>query len=117
MSVLESTHLRDLLRVRDNNNEDDGRDSLAGLTLAAVLGCETSSSTIEHRPRILRIPTFANGRSTNSSENSPWNEGGGIESVSRSTGNSISLAESLAREREEQRPAREEVGSNLIENR
>lgn len=42
MSVLESSHLRDLLRVRES--EDDGRDSLAGLTLAAVLGCEEVNS-------------------------------------------------------------------------
>ncbi|PIA36087.1 hypothetical protein AQUCO_03400174v1 [Aquilegia coerulea] len=42
MSVLEHSNLRDLLRVRDN--EDDGRDALAGLTLAAVLGCETANS-------------------------------------------------------------------------
>ncbi|KAF5183811.1 RING/U-box superfamily protein [Thalictrum thalictroides] len=45
MSVLDHSNLRDLLRVRDN--EDDGRDSLAGLTLAAVLGCE---ATISRRP-------------------------------------------------------------------
>lgn len=37
--MLESSHLRDLLRVRES--EDDGRDALAGLTLAAVLGCES----------------------------------------------------------------------------
>ncbi|XP_010241393.1 PREDICTED: uncharacterized protein LOC104586010 [Nelumbo nucifera] len=37
MAVLDKSNLRDLLRVRD---EDDGRSALAGLTLGAVLGCE-----------------------------------------------------------------------------
>ncbi|MCL7021477.1 hypothetical protein MKW94_022371 [Papaver nudicaule] len=44
MSILDtSLNLRDLLRVRDDDHHQDssnGRNSLAGLTLGAVLGCE-----------------------------------------------------------------------------
>ncbi|XP_026400882.1 putative uncharacterized protein DDB_G0288537 [Papaver somniferum] len=72
MSILDtSLNLRDLLRVRDDHHQDNstssinggGRNSLAGLTLGAVLGCEDinvlnngSSDESDHNHNQLQLP-------------------------------------------------------------
>ncbi|OVA06853.1 zinc finger protein [Macleaya cordata] len=55
MSIIDASNLRDLLRVRDD--DDDGRNALAGLTLGAVLGCEEIISPNNNNPFLQQQPS------------------------------------------------------------
>ncbi|KAF8364739.1 hypothetical protein HHK36_027089 [Tetracentron sinense] len=52
MSVLNASNLRDLLRVRD---DDNGRESLSGLTLGAVLSCPKRSTPVQVSRTLMEI--------------------------------------------------------------